>query len=141
MGCPYGRHLHVALLPFHAARASMCTGFFVPEETRAASRVAHYSPGPTTVKSTELDNFLPSSAQMAPVASQSVVADRPNSNAGVRIRLNGDGPADVAALHLPLCLLHCSSLHREGVIPQGLVAHPCNVLAPPPGTSRRPPSF
>ena len=32
--------------------------------------------GPETVKSRELDDFLPSSVQMAPVASQSVVAGR-----------------------------------------------------------------
>ena len=51
-------------------------GFFVAEETRAESRVAHYSPGPTTVKSSELDNFLPSAVQMAPVTPQSVVAGR-----------------------------------------------------------------
>ena len=38
--------------------------------------VAHYWPGPLTVRSRRLDSFLSPSAQMAPCASQSSVAGR-----------------------------------------------------------------
>ena len=69
-----GSHFRIA----HAAgdpgpgRSACLARSYLP----ASSRLPSYWPGPLTVRSRRLDSFLSPSAQMAPCASQSVVAGR-----------------------------------------------------------------
>ena len=68
------------------------------------------------------DSFLPSSVQIAPWASQSVVAGSTMVDIPVGVRADADLPPDVAGPIQPPRLRHFTARHRERVVPQGHIA-------------------
>ena len=59
----------------------------------AMQKESSYWPGPSTVSTNSLDSILPSPVQMAPSASQSVVAGRVMATLAVAVRPDRDQPA------------------------------------------------